>query len=169
MKGFPVGCWYATSGDCRAVTDPAWTGGPHPCDVGSWHTRQRFAKPLYAPGHWSLILFILPHLCVSVFHKAGLSQCDHQCAAQDFYSFPSSADWSQSKPKQENAPSHASPGRCYCWCREEKVLLCPCLQLSCQSHSSWLGPGHWCFSHQKADLVKIRQLQILFVSAISSL
>lgn len=69
MKGFPVGCWYATSGDCRAVTDPAWTGGPHPCDVGSWHTRQRFAKPLYAPGHWSLILFILPHLCVSVSTK----------------------------------------------------------------------------------------------------
>lgn len=164
---FSCKCRYPSSGSCRAVTVPAWTW----CDVGSRHTRQCFAKTHVWGFQFRFpVAFTLPP-CVFCYHKP-VSQCDHQWAILDFYSLPSSADC-QSKPRQrmhhlmflqENVTVGARKKR-------SSSALSLCLQLGCQSHSSWFGPGHWHFCHWKADPVNIKQLpeQILSVSTMSSL
>lgn len=81
----------------------------HDVMVGSWHTRQCFAKPLYTPRSWSPIPFTLPP-CVICYHKP-VSQCDHQWAILDFHSLPSSAV----SPNQD--------GECTISCFSRKMLV----------------------------------------------
>lgn len=60
--------WVHCKWRLQSSHSPSLSRGAAPTqrDVGSWHTRQHFAKPLYAPGHLSPISFTLPCLCVSV-------------------------------------------------------------------------------------------------------
>lgn len=157
MKHFPVGCRYPASGGFRAVTAPAWAW----CDGRKLahqavlcktlvYSKELVSNTLYPAS----LCYLLPQASVSVWSSVGNTG----------FSF-SSFQCCQSKPRwrmhhlmflQENV----SVG-----------VLSLCLQLSCQSHSSWFGTGHWHFSHWKADPVNIKQLpvQISSVSTMSSL
>lgn len=101
------------SGDCRAVS-PSLNRGAALC-YAMWEASTQGSilqnQCVKTDRQWSLMSFSLPPLCASV-TRNQISQCDHQCTILDFHSYPSSADWSQDKPKKQNAPSRASPGKC---------------------------------------------------------
>ena len=116
---------------------------PTRCDVGSWHTRQRFANPLYAPRHRSPISFTRPRLCVSVTTNQVCLSVIINVQYWIFILFlpvltavsphPSQRMF-QLMLLQQNVSVGAEKKR-------SSSALTLCLQLSCQSHSPWFGPG----------------------------
>lgn len=159
---FSCRMWVYCKWRLQGSDSPSLNKGAAPtwCDVQSWHTRQRFAKPLYSPGHRSPISFTLPHLCVSITTNQVCLSVIINVQYWIFILFLPVLTGVSPNPSQrmfhlmllqENVSVGAEKKR-------SSFALTLCLQLSCQSHSSWFGPGHWCFSHQKADLVHIKQL-----------